>query len=496
MSAHYVIGLDQSTSSTKAFLFGPGCELIARSGRSHRQLISPEGWVSHDPMEIHQNALEAIKSLIDRSGIDRRQVAAIGISNQRETALAWNRHTGLPVCDAVVWQCARAKDVCERLQSAGGEETVKASGLPLSPYFTGAKLRWILENVPEAAAAARDNDLCCGTMDSWLIYKLTDGRSFYTDCSNASRTQLLNLGTLNWDEGCCRLFGLRPEWLPGLHGSNGLFGETDLNGYFPAPVPILAAMGDSHAALYGHRCLSPGMAKATYGTGSSVMMNIGPRPLAPARGLACSVGWQMDGGTTYVLEGNVNYTGAVMSWLSKDLGLLDSADRAGELAGAADPRDTTYLVPAFTGLGAPYWCADAKAVLCGMTRRTGRAELVKAAEESIAYQIRDVAALLGEASGIAPSALCADGGGARDRYLMQFQSDLLALPVTVPQCRELSALGAALAAGISAGLYTGRELDGATGTVYQPRMDGETRARLCAGWQHALRLAMQSDERS
>lgn len=492
MSARYVIGLDQSTSSTKAFLFGPGCELIGRSGCSHRQLISPEGWVSHDPMEIYQNALGAIKALIARSGIERRQVAAIGISNQRETAVAWNRHTGLPVCDAVVWQCARARDVCERLRACGGKEAVKVSGLPLSPYFTGAKLRWILENIPEAAAAAQENGLCCGTMDSWLIYKLTDGRSFFTDYSNASRTQLLNLETLRWDEECCRLFGLRPEWLPQLGDSNALFGETDLDGYFPAPVPIHAALGDSHSALFGHRCLSPGMTKATYGTGSSVMMNIGGRPLTPAQGLVCSVGWRMDGAVSYVLEGNVNYTGAVMSWLS-DLGLLGNAGEAGELAKSADSQDTTYLVPAFTGLGAPYWQAQAKAVICGMTRRTGRAELIKAAEESIAYQIRDVAAQLGQVSGIPLTSLCADGGAARDRYLMQFQSDLLGLPVTVPQCQELSGLGAALAAGMAAGLYTGHELDGAAGTVYQPEMDEQTRARLCAGWQRALRLAMQSE---
>lgn len=488
----HILSIDQSTAGTKAFLYGPGGVLLGRSDRSHRQLISPEGWVSHDPVEIYSNAVEAAREVIARCGIDKGAVAAIGISNQRETAVLWNRRTGLPVCGAIVWQCARAEELCRSLAGQGFEETVRQrSGLPLSPYFSGAKFAWALQNIPEARAAAREGALCCGTVDSWLIWKLTGGACFATDYSNASRTGLLNLKELCWDARCCGIFSLEPAWLPKLRDSNALFGETTLEGFFEKPVPIRAAMGDSHSALFGHRCWQPGAAKATYGTGSSVMMNTGSSPVAPPEGLVASVGWRESGKTCYVLEGNANYTGSVIKWLVEDMQLLSSSREAGQWAQKADPRDNTYLVPAFTGLGAPYWDEEARAILCGISRRTGKAEIVKAAEECIAYQICDIAAGLQQALGKSLPHLCADGGAVRDAYLMQLQSDLLGIPVLAPENQELSGAGAALMAGRSAGLYTGREPLQGEEKVFRPSMDSALREKKYRGWKDAVHMAMQ-----
>jgi glycerol kinase len=487
-----ILSIDQSTSGTKAFLFGPDGVPLGRSDCSHRQIISPEGWVSHDPMEIYSNTVKVVKAVIAKCGADKNAVAAIGISNQRETAVLWNRHTGRPVCEAIVWQCTRAADLCRGLLEQGVDRTVRrASGLPLSPYFAGAKMAWALQNIPEAREAARENGLCCGTVDSWLIWKLTGGASFRTDYSNASRTGLMSLKKLCWDEHCCDIFSLSPDWLPELTDSDGCFGETTLEGYFDAPIPIRAAMGDSHSALFGHRCWQPGMAKATYGTGSSVMMNAGDTPAEAPAGLVSSVGWRRNGQTCYVLEGNINYTGSVVKWLVEDVKLLSASREAGEWAKKADPRDSTYLVPAFTGLGAPYWDDSARAILCGISRRTGKAEIVKAAEESIAYQICDIAAGLQRALGKKLSRLCADGGAVRDEYLMQLQSDLLNIPVLVPENQELSGAGAALMAGMAVGLYTGGEFDGASERLFYPAMDPALRERKCSGWKDAVHMAMQ-----
>ena len=480
-----ILAIDQSTSGTKALLFDGEGRLLGRHDLPHEQKINSQGWVSHDPMEIYRNTLETVRLLLEETGIDRESIGAVGISNQRETALLWDRATGLPVADAVVWQCARAAGICQRLADRG-EAIQERTGLNLSPYFPAAKWAWILENTPGLAG----KNLCAGTIDAWLVYKLTGGRVFATDYSNASRTQLFNLRTLSWDEEVCGWFGINPDFLPEVRFSDSLFGETNFEGFLPHPVPIHGVLGDSHGALFGQGCLSPGMVKATYGTGSSVMMHIGQRPVFSKKGLVTSLAWGMEGKVDYVLEGNINYTGAVTKWVVEELGLLSSSKEAGPVAQSADPADTTYLVPAFTGLGAPYWDSGAKAMLYGMSRTTGRAEIVKAAEECIAYQIADVLELMGQEAGVTIQELRVDGGPTKDKFLMQFQSDILHIPVAAPEREELSGMGAAFCAGIAAGVYTREIFQSVRRRRLAPEMEETLRKTKRAGWRQAVKILL------
>lgn len=480
-----ILAIDQSTSGTKALLFDGEGRLLGRHDLPHQQKINSQGWVSHDPMEIYRNTLETVRLLLEETGIDRESIGAVGISNQRETALLWDRDTGLPVADAVVWQCARAAGICQRLADRG-EAIQERTGLNLSPYFPAAKWAWILENTPGLAG----KNLCAGTIDAWLVYKLTGGRVFATDYSNASRTQLFNLRTLSWDSEVCGWFGIDPDFLPEVRFSDSLFGETDFEGLLPHPVPIHGVLGDSHGALFGQGCLSPGMVKATYGTGSSVMMHIGERPVFSKKGLVTSLAWGMEGKVDYVLEGNINYTGAVTKWVVEELGLLSSSKEAGPVAQSADPADTTYLVPAFTGLGAPYWDSGAKAMLYGMSRTTGRAEIVKAAEECIAYQIADVLELMGQEAGVTIQELRVDGGPTKDKFLMQFQSDILKIPVAAPEREELSGMGAAFCAGIAAGVYTREIFQSVRRRQLAPEMEETLRKTKRAGWRQAVEILL------
>lgn len=480
-----ILAIDQSTSGTKALLFDGEGRLLGRHDLPHQQKINSQGWVSHDPMEIYRNTLETVRLLLEETGIDRESIGAVGISNQRETALLWDRATGLPVADAVVWQCARAAGICQRLADRG-EAIQERTGLNLSPYFPAAKWAWILENTPGLAG----KNLCAGTIDAWLVYKLTGGRVFATDYSNASRTQLFNLRTLSWDPEVCGWFGINPDFLPEVRFSDSLFGETDFEGLLSHPVPIHGVLGDSHGALFGQGCLSPGMVKATYGTGSSVMMHIGERPVFSKKGLVTSLAWGMEGKVDYVLEGNINYTGAVTKWVVEELGLLSSSKEAGPVAQSADPADTTYLVPAFTGLGAPYWDSGAKAMLYGMSRTTGRAEIVKAAEECIAYQIADVLELMGQEAGVTIQELRVDGGPTKDKFLMQFQSDILHIPVAAPEREELSGMGAAFCAGIAAGVYTREIFQSVRRRRLAPEMEETLRKTKRAGWRQAVKILL------
>ena len=476
-----ILAIDQSTSGTKALLFDGEGQLLGRRDLPHEQKINSQGWVSHDPMVIYRNTLETVRLLLEETGADRESIGAVGISNQRETVLLWDRDTGLPVADAVVWQCARAAGICQRLADRG-EAIQERTGLNLSPYFPAAKWAWLLENTPGLAG----KNLCAGTIDAWLVYKLTGGRVFATDYSNASRTQLFDLRTLSWDEEVCGWFGIDPAMRPEVRFSDSLFGETDFEGLLPHPVPIQGVLGDSHGALFGQGCLSPGMVKATCGTGSSVMMHIGERPVFSKKGLVTSLAWGMEGKVDYVLEGNINYTGAVTKWVVEELGLLTSSKEAGPVAQSADPADTTYLVPAFTGLGAPYWDSGAKAMLYGMSRTTGRAEIVKAAEECIAYQIVDVLELMGQEAGVAIQELRVDGGPTKDKFLMQFQSDILNLPVAAPEREELSGMGAAFCAGVAAGVYSKEIFQAVCRSRFLPVMEAALRRKKREGWKQAV----------
>ncbi len=487
MSEQYIISIDQSTQGTKALLFNSAGSLIWRVDQAHRQIIDEKGWVSHDPMEIYQNIIAVTARLLEETQIDRDKVAGVGISNQRETSLAWNRITGEPVGLAVVWQCARAADLCDQVAAAGhGEKIRRKTGMNLSPYFPASKIAWILRNVEGARELSDAGKLCHGTIDSWVIYKLTGKASYKTDFSNASRTQLFNIFDLKWDEEICGIFGIDPKNLPEVCDSNSNFGETDFDGVLPHSVPIHGVLGDSHGALFGQGCLEPGMMKSTYGTGSSIMMNIGEIPVLSTHGVVTSLAWSMDGKVNYVLEGNLNYTGAVITWLKDDLKMIQSPEETQSLAEQAAADDPLYLVPAFSGLGAPYWDSRATAMLTGMTRTTGRAEVVRAGLECIAYQIQDVIEAMSEDSQVKVHELRVDGGPTKNAYLMQFQSDIAGIDVQVPDSDELSGMGPAFAAGMALGLWDQTVFEKLNRKKYAPRMDAELRNKKYEGWKKAV----------
>lgn len=489
MEKHYILSVDQSTQGTKALLFDETGELLLRRDKSHRQIITKEGWISHDLEEIYRNTLDVIKQAVSDSGINREQVAAIGISNQRETSAAWSRSSGKPFGEAVVWQCSRASSICRELENKAG--WIKhITGMDLSPYFPAAKFAWILQNNREASEAQGRKDLCLGTVDSFLVFRMTGGRVFKTDYSNASRTQLMDLQAGSFERSLCDIFGIDMECLPEIEDSDGCFGETDLEGFFPHPVPIRGVLGDSHGALFGQQCIKKGMTKATYGTGSSIMMNVGERPVCADNGIVSSVGFKINHKISYVLEGNLNYTGAVITWLKKDMGLIQDERETEQLAFKANPKDRTYLVPAFSGLGAPYWDSEVRAAAVGMSRTTGRAEFVRAGLSCIAYQITDIVKTMEEASGFSLEELRVDGGPARNRFLMQLQSDLLGKQVLVPDKEELSGIGAAYAAGLAAGLYDERVFEAICRTAYKVKMDESESRRLYAGWRDAVAMVL------
>ena len=436
MAERYIISIDQSTQGTKALLFDQSGSLMKRTDKPHRQIVNEKGWVSHDPAEIYENVIEVVRMLTE--DIDKSKVAGIGISNQRETSLAWDRVSGEPLGNAIVWQCARAASICERVERKGRAENIrKKTGMNLSPYFPASKIAWILENETGAKEKAQRGEICHGTIDSWLVYKLTGGKAYKTDYSNASRTQLFNIFKLKWDEEICGLFGIDVNNMAQVCDSDSEFGVTDFEGVLPAPAPIHGVLGDSHGSLFGQGCLESGMTKATYGTGSSIMMNIGEKSVLSTHGVVTSLAWSMGGKVNYVLEGNLNYTGAVITWLKDDLKLIQSPAETTALAKTAVKRDSLYLIPAFSGLGVPYWDSHAAAAIVGMTRTTGKAEIVRAGVECIAYQITDIVKAMSEDAGIKVGELRVDGGPTRNQYLMQFQSDITGSEVSISRIEEL-----------------------------------------------------------
>ena len=486
----YILSIDQSTQGTKAMLFDVAGQLTARADRAHRQYVNEKGWVSHDLDEILSNTLAVARDVLAKADVWPEQIVAVGISNQRETVAAWNRTTGEPVGKAIVWQCARAKDICEKL-TAHADTVQQKTGIPLSPYFSAPKMAWILQNEPGAAELSEKNELCFGTIDSFLVSHLTEEKAFKTDYSNASRTQLFNIHTLQWDEELCRIYGVPEICLPEVCMSDSVFGYTTFGGLLKTPVPLCGVLGDSHAALLGQNCRTPGQTKATYGTGSSVMMQTGGRLVTSNCGLVTSLAWGLDGRVEYVLEGNLNYTGAVITWLKKDAALLASDSESELLARMANPADKTYFVPAFTGLGAPYWDSEATGLLTGITRTTGKAELVKAGVECIGYQITDLVQRMAQDAGLLLAELRVDGGPTANTYLMQFQSDMAQVEVSVPEIQELSGFGAACAAGFSCGFYDPAIIHSQLRRhSYTPKMSTEERIGRYAGWQSAVRQAL------
>ncbi|MBQ3455471.1 MAG: glycerol kinase GlpK, partial [Synergistaceae bacterium] len=476
-----------STQGTKALLFDDKGALLCRTDKPHRQIINDKGWVEHDLNEIYSNTLQVVKDLVAKSGIDKNEISALGISNQRETSACWSRKTGEPLYNAIVWQCSRGAAICEELERKGYADTVyRKTGIKLSPYFPAAKIAWIFQNVAGVSERSKAGEIAVGTIDSWLVYKLTNGARHQTDYSNASRTQLFNINSLEWDGDLLKIFGIDKSCMAEVTDSDGDFGETDFDGWLDRKIPICGVLGDSHGALFGQGCLETGMIKATYGTGSSIMMNTGDKPVFSDAGIVTSLAWKIRGKVNYVLEGNINYTGAVITWLKDGLKLIASPGETEELARKASKNDRTYLVPAFSGLGAPYWDSHASACIVGMTRSTGKNEIVKAALDCIVYQITDIVEAMRSSSGITISGLRVDGGPTRNKYLMQFQSDMLNIPVRVPDAEELSGIGAAYCAGISSGLYGDNVFGNLKRVLYVPDMAGDERKKLYDGWKSAV----------
>lgn len=491
MQEKYILSIDQSTSATKVMLFDSSASLVQRVTLPHQQYYPAEGFVEHDPEEIFNNTIKGMSEVLQMAGKQAADLAAVSITNQRETCLIWDKTTGKPIANAAVWQCQRGAEFCTQLIGAGEVSGIRQkTGLIIDPYFSASKLRWLINHTPSAKEKAWNGDLLLGTIDSWLIWKLTNGKVHATDYSNACRTMLFNINTLQWDGELIALFDLHPSMFPEVKYSDEIFGYTDPALIFELPLPISGIMGDSHAALFGQNCFEPGMAKATYGTGSSIMMNIGSQPLSPPEGLVTSIGWGENGTIDYVFEGNIHCTGDTINWLINDLELISNAAESEKLALSVPDNNQVYFVPAFVGLGAPYWDNKARATLSGMSRNTKKAHVVRAALESIAYQVKELIDLMSENSDVKLSELRVDSSPTRNNFLMQFQSDMLARKVVRSSIEEISALGSAFMAGLACGIWKSKEEIRSLrkeDRSFMPKMSANETERLYKGWKVAVK---------
>lgn len=488
----YTLAIDQSTSATKVLLFDDKETLTAQSAVEHEQYYPEPGWVEHDPVEILRNLDAAIRELLFSANVLANEISSVAITNQRETVVVWNKETGLPVYNAVVWQCQRGAAQCNSLRQAGHNDVVRAkTGLMLDPYFSASGVSWILNQVPGAREQANQGLLLMGTMDAWLMWNLTDRRVHATDVTNASRTLLFNIHTLDWDSELLDLFNIPLNMMPEVRPCDVVYGETNLNGLLDHFIPIAGVMGDSHGALVGQLCVEAGMGKATVGTGSSVMVNIGPEPLAPSDGLVTSVGFAALGEVYFAYEGNIHCTGDTLQWLTHDMGMLSDPSESEVLATAISDNKGVYLVPAFTGLGAPWWNNEARAILCGMDRGTNKRHIARAALEAIAYQIKDLVDVMVANAGFSLKELRVDGGAVCNAFLLQFQADMLNVPVRRSAIKEASAYGAVLMNALALGrrqslqpllTMTSNRL------LVRPTMKPQDRERNYAGWRKAVSL--------
>ncbi len=486
----YILALDQGTTSSRAILFNRDGIIIGVKQIPFKQIFPQPGWVEHDPEEIWATQLAAAKQAIAAAQIESEQILAIGITNQRETSLLWEKDSGKPVYNAIVWQCRRSAGICEELRSAGMERTIREkTGLVLDPYFSGTKLSWLFRERPDLRRRAERGDLLFGTIDSWLIYKLTGRHA--TDPTNASRTLLFDIHKRDWDDELLAVMGVPRIVLPEVLPSSGLFGATRPE-LFGQAIPVTGAAGDQQAALFGHACFSPGEAKNTYGTGCFTLMNTGPFPVASEHNLLATVAWDLGKGYTYALEGSVFIAGAVIQWLRDQLGLLTESAESEALARSVPDTGGVYLVPAFVGLGAPYWDSDVRGTVVGLTRGTTKAHFVRAALEAIAYESRDLLEAMEKDSGRALASIKADGGASANSFLMQFQADISGRSVALPEVAETTALGAAYLAGLAAGYWSNLDevkKNWRKKREFKPTMAQALRQDLVSGWEKAVAAA-------
>lgn len=486
----YIMSLDQGTTSSRCILFDRKGNIASIAQKEFTQIYPEPGWVEHDPMEIWSSQIGVVSEAMAKIGATAVDIAGIGITNQRETTIVWDRHTGMPVHNAIVWQCRRTAGICENLKSEGYEEIIKRrTGLILDAYFSGTKVKWILDNVPGARVEAEKGNLLFGTVDTWLIWNLTKGNVHVTDYSNASRTMLFNIHELEWDKEILDILGIPESMLPEVKPSSMIYGYTDpsLTG---GAIPIAGAAGDQQAALFGQACFEPGTAKNTYGTGCFMLMNTGRNAVDSSRGLLTTIAWCLDGKVDYALEGSVFVAGAAIQWLRDELKLIDTAADSEDYAKSVDDTNGVYVVPAFVGLGAPYWDPYARGIIAGLTRGAKKEHIIRATLESLAYQTNDVLKVMQAESGISLTALKVDGGACANSFLMQFQSDILNVPVHRPVVIETTALGAAYLAGLATGYWKNRDeiaSNWAVSTIFTPGMGHDERDHLTRGWEEAVR---------
>lgn len=497
MENKYIMALDQGTTSSRCIIFNKQGEMVAVSQKEFEQIFPKGGWVEHDPREIWGSQVGVAGEALAKAGLDAMDIAAIGITNQRETTVVWNKRTGLPVYNAIVWQCRRTAEYCDQLKKKGFDKVVKEkTGLILDPYYSGTKIKWILDNIEGAREQAERGELLFGNIDTWLIWNLTKGKVHVTDYTNASRTMLFNIHELKWDDELLKELNIPKSMLPEVKASSEVYGETD-ELIFGSPIPIAGIAGDQQAALFGQVCCEEGMAKNTYGTGCFLLMNTGNKPVESNHGLVTTMAACYNGKPEYALEGSIFVGGAVIQWLRDELRMLKSSPESEKYATAVEDTNGVYLVPAFTGLGAPYWDPYARGTIVGLTRGTKKEHFIRAALESMAYQTYDVLKAMEQDAGSKLQELKVDGGACANNFLMQFQSDILDTPVKRPEVIETTALGAAYLAGLAVGYW--KDLDDICSstkpvTTFSPNMEEEKREKLISDWNKAVERSFQWDK--
>ena len=494
----YIMALDQGTTSSRAILFNKNAEIVQVAQKEFKQIYPKPGWVEHDPMEIWGSQMGVAREVLETAGVRPQEVAAIGITNQRETTVVWDKNTGKPIYNAIVWQCRRTAPICDELKKRGLEEYIKDNtGLVIDAYFSGTKIKWILDNVEGAREKAENGELLFGNIDTWLLWNLTRGKVHVTDYSNASRTMLFNIKDLCWDEKILKELDIPISMLPEARPSSEVYGVTDEKTFGGAEIPIAGIAGDQQAALFGQACYGEGMAKNTYGTGCFMLMNTGEVAVPSKNGLLTTIAWGIDGKVNYALEGSIFIAGALIQWLRDELRLISDSVDSEYFASKVEDTNGVYIVPAFVGLGAPYWDMYARGTIVGLTRGANRNHIIRAALEAIAYQTKDVLQAMEEDSGIALKELKVDGGAVANNFLMQFQSDILGVPVHRPKVIETTALGAAYLAGLAVGFWKDTEEISTkwnVDRVFNPEMNEDHREKIYAGWKKAVNRALVWEE--
>ncbi|MBN8235225.1 glycerol kinase GlpK [Halobacillus kuroshimensis] len=490
MSEQYILSIDQGTTSSRAILFNKAGNIVETGQKEFEQFFPKPGWVEHDANEIWTSVLACIADVLRKADVEPSQIAGIGITNQRETAVVWDRNTGKPIYHAVVWQSRQTEGICKELRAAGHNELFRSkTGLLLDPYFSGTKVKWILDHVDGAKEKAENGDLMFGTIDTWLVYKLSGGKTHITDYSNASRTLMYNIYDLQWDDELLDILGVPKSMLPEVKPSSEVYAQTVDYHFFGHEVPIAGIAGDQQAALFGQACFEKGMAKNTYGTGCFMLMNTGEEGVASEHGLLTTLAWGLDGKVEYALEGSIFVAGSAIQWLRDGLKMIESAPESEGYATSVESSDGVYLVPAFVGLGTPYWDSDARGAMFGLTRGTTKAHFIRATLESLAYQTKDVLDAMIADSGIDLKSLRVDGGAVKNDFLMQFQSDILGVPVERPIVQETTALGAAFLAGLAVGYWKDKEeikQHSENDRTFTGQMDADEQEELYSGWKKAV----------